>query len=134
MPRRREGNKSTFVFFAGPAFFFCGMDGSFERSLYLVHERLLLVFSDVEAPDTPRACDPKRCCRNLELTLLAALPYQIALLAVALWTGVTADTTLSGLRLPQAHVLLLTLIAIGPVPLIAATPLSSRFSTLEPSA
>ena len=47
------------------------------------------------------------------LTLLAALPYQLALLAVALWTGVTADATWSGWRLPEAPVLLLTLIVIG---------------------
>ena len=85
----------------------------------------------------PPSCAPTLSARQFDaallgarlgLTLLAALPYQIALLAVALWTGVTADTTLSGLRLPQAHVLLLTLIAIGPVPLIAALGLKALAS------
>jgi hypothetical protein len=59
------------------------MDGSFERSLYIVHERMLLVFTDVEAPTSERVCDVKRCCRNLEVALLALLLFFFSTLVAA---------------------------------------------------
>ena len=59
------------------------MDGSFERSLYIVHERMLLVFTDVEEPTSARVCDVRRCCRNLEVALLALLLFFFSTLVAA---------------------------------------------------
>lgn len=52
----------------------------FERSLYLVHERLLMVFSEATPAETARPCDMKRQCRNATVCMFVALGLSLAVL------------------------------------------------------
>lgn len=62
------------------------------------------------------------------MALLFVLPYEIAALAVAAWSGLTADVLLGGLNVPDMRTLLLVLTVLGPVPLVCVLAFKAMMS------